>query len=132
MLAGLQSAVDTLFPSIRDIAPDDDQLRQGEDKLRCGRVVRLSAYNTRIFDMHSAKDRSAYDKCMMDLSVRAQVGTVRILAHDRQVMSRKDGSSGWFMYLEWMEYTRDPEPGKQAANAGDKPGKAHIDTCDGA
>ena len=107
MLAGLQSETETLFPAIRGLAPTSDELAAGEQRARFGRIVRISGYKTEIFDMHVAKDRAAYNKRMLDLSRRAQIGTVRILVHDRHLLSRKDGSTGWFGYLEWMEYTRD-------------------------
>lgn len=106
MLAGLQSDVDSLFPRLRDLTPDESTIREGEQKARYGRVVEISEYRTEIFDMHVAKDRTAYNRRMLDLSKRAQLGTVRILVHDRQTLSRKDGSTGWFGYLEWMEYSR--------------------------
>lgn len=109
MLSGLRSEVDSLFPALRELAPDDDTLREGEEKLKYGRVIELSGYKTEVFDMHSSKERSAYTKRMLDLARRAQVGTVRILVHDRQTLARKDGSTGWFAYLEWMEYTRKEE-----------------------
>ena len=106
MLAGFQEQVDSLFPAIRTLTPSDAELKAGAEKLKCGKTVVLSAYKTEVFDMHVTKDRNAYTKRMLDLSQRAQIGTVRILIHDRQVMHRKDGSTGWFGYLEWMEYDR--------------------------
>ena len=105
-MAGLQTMADTLFPAIRNLAPSEEELKEGEQKALSGRIVEISAYKTEIFDMHVAKDRAAYNKRMLELSRGVQVGTVRLLAHDRQTLSRKDGSSGWFGYLEWMEYSR--------------------------
>lgn len=116
MLAGLQSEVDTLFPAIREgLTPSNDEVKTGELKARFGRLVEISGYKTEIFDMHVAKERAAYAKRMLDLSKRVQTATARILVHDRQMLQRKDGSTGWFGYLEWMEYRR-----KDA----DKPDKA--------
>ena len=117
MLAGLQSETETLFPAIRGLTPTEEELAAGEQKARFGRVVRISGYKTEIFDMHAAKDRAAYNKRMLDLSRRAQLGTVRILVHDRHLLSRKDGSTGWFGYLEWMEYAW-----KDGADDGEKQG----------
>ena len=105
MLAGLQSDVDTLFPAIKSLAPTDDEVKKGEEKARYGRLVEISGYKAEIFDMHVAKERAAYTKRMMDLSKRVQTAAVRILVHDRQMLHRKDGSTGWFGYLEWMEFT---------------------------
>ena len=119
MLAGLMTEVDSLFPALRGLVPGDDDIRAGEDKARCGRVIRISGYMTEIFDMHSSKDRAAYNKRMLDLSTRAQLGTVRILAHDRSVLPRANGSSGWFSYLEWMEYSRDDAAGKDVKSGKD-------------
>lgn len=106
MLSGLRSEVDSLFPALRGLTPDADTLSEGEKKLKYGRVVEISGYKTEIFDMHLQKERAAYTRRMLDLSKRAQLGTVRILVHDRQMLHRKDGSTGWFGYLEWMEYRR--------------------------
>ena len=106
MLAGLQDTASTLFPAIRSLVPTDDEVTEGEHKERYGRLVEISGYKAEIFDMHVAKERAAYTKRMMDLSKRVQTAAVRILVHDRQMLHRKDGSTGWFSYLEWMEYTR--------------------------
>jgi hypothetical protein len=76
--------------------------------------------------MHDGKQRAAYARRMLDLSERVQLGTVRILVHDRQLLHRKDGSSGWFGYLEWMEYERDQdcEEGNAKEENDGKPDKA--------
>lgn len=103
MLAGLQTASETLFPRI-GVLPDASDLSAGDARLDSGRVVRLSGYETRIFDMHDTKQRAAYSRLMRDLAVRQQTGRVRMLVDDRQVMTRKDGTTGWFRYLEWMEF----------------------------
>jgi len=104
MLAGLQDEVATLFPSLKGLVPSAAEIQAAEDKLKAGRIITLSGYKTEVFDLHVAKDRTAYTKRMLDLSQRAQLGTVRVLVHERQLISRKDGSTGWFAYLEWMEY----------------------------
>lgn len=106
MLGGLQSTTDSLFPALRSMIPSATELKEGELKEEFGRTVKLSGYHTEIFDMHSAKDRKAYSKLMMDLTLRIQVGKVRILFNDRKTMTRKDGSTGWFVFLEWMEFSR--------------------------
>lgn len=120
MLAGLQSEVDTLFPAIRSLTPSAKEVKEGEDKMRFGRIIEISGYKTEIFDMHVAKERAAYAKRMLDLSKRAQAATVRILVHDRQLLQRKDGSTGWFGYLEWMEYRRRDADGAGNAQTGGK------------
>ena len=124
MLAGLQSQVDTLFPTLRGLVPDDETIRAGEDKLKSGRLVRLSGYKAEVFDMHDPKSRAAYARRMLDLSQRSQLGTVRILVHDRQTLHRKDGSSGWFGYLEWMEYDRVQDDADAAGKKEGSDGKA--------
>ena len=124
MLSGLQSEVDSLFPALRSLTPDDDTLRAGETKLKYGRVVEISGYRTEIFDMHNAKDRAKYTRRMLDLSKRAQLGTVRILVHDRQTLPRKDGSAGWFGYLEWMEYKRVKDEDTTKEDRNGQAGKA--------
>lgn len=119
MLSGLQSDVDTLFPAIREgLTPSADEVKNGADKERYGRIIEISGYKTEIFDMHVAKERAAYTKRMLDLSKRVQTATVRILVHDRQMLQRKDGSTGWFGYLEWMEYRRRDADAKSARAGG--------------
>ena len=118
MLAGLQTITDSLFPAIRGLAPSEETLEEGKMKALQGRIVKISGYHTEVFDMHVAKERNAYNRRMLDLSKRAQLGTVRLLVHDRQTMSRKDGSSGWFGYLEWMEYSRKDEGDEDEKSGG--------------
>lgn len=103
-LAGLKDTVETMFPKLRGLVPTEEELKDGLERLKLGKIVKISGYRTEIFDMHETKDRNAYAKRMLDLSLRSQAGTVRILINDRQVMTRKDGTTGWFNYLEWMEY----------------------------
>lgn len=110
-LSGLQSPSETLFPSLR-LAPKPEDLQDGEDRRVAGKIVRLTGYETRIFDMHDAKARKEYSKLMLDLAVRQQMRTVNVLVDDRQVMTRKDGTTGWFRYLEWMEYDLSDNGGK--------------------
>lgn len=124
MLAGLQTVTDSLFPAIRGLTPSQEELDKGEAKVRFGKTIRISGYKTEVFDMHDSKSRAAYNKRMLELSQRAQLGTVRLLVHDRGIMSRKDGSTGWFGYLEWMEYKR----GEDNNDAGqEKPAKEAKD-----
>lgn len=118
MLSGLQSEIDTLFPAIRSLTPSSDEFKLGEDKERFGRVIEISGYKAEIFDMHLAKDRKAYAQRMLDLSRRVQLGRVRLLAHDRQMLTRKDGSVGWFGYLEWMEFSRKDSGSKTDSTGG--------------
>ena len=106
MLAGLQDTASTLFPAIRSLVPTDDEVTEGEHKERYGRLGEVSGYKTGIVDMHVAKERTAYTRRMMELTKKVQTASARILVHDRQMLHRKDGSTGWFSYLEWMEYTR--------------------------
>lgn len=107
MLSGLRDQVESMFPSISGgLLPDEQELKDGEERARLGRLVELSGYHTRIFDMSAKREAADYDALMLDLTRRVQTGEIRILVHDRQIMHRKDGSTGWYGYLEWMEYKR--------------------------
>lgn len=112
-LAGLKTPSETLFQGLH-VVPKADEFKDGEDRLNSGRVVKLTGYETKVFDMHDTKQRAAYSKLMLDLTVRQQTRRVQILADDRQVMTRKDGTTGWFRYLEWMEFDWAEEKGIQA------------------
>lgn len=116
-MAGLRDTSATLFPGLH-VSPGADEMQDGEDKLKSGRIVRLSGYETRIFDMHDAKQRKKYSDLMLDLTVRQQTRKVQILVDDRQVMTRKDGTTGWFRYLEWMEFDWDDDNGIVARRSG--------------
>lgn len=102
-LAGFSTPSETLFPGLH-VLPKASEMKDGDDMLEAGRIVKLTGYETRIFDMHDSKQRNAYSKLMLDLMVRQQARRVSLLVDDRQVMTRKDGTSGWFRYLEWMEF----------------------------
>lgn len=117
MLSGLQTQIDTLFPSLRGVLPSDDELKAGNERLQFGKLVKISGYETRIFDMHDSKARASYAKLMRDLSTRIQMASVRILVNDRQIMTRKDGTTGWFRYLEWMEFERAEADGSVVTKA---------------
>lgn len=112
-LAGLRTPSETLFPGL-NVAPSADEFKDGEDRLNAGKVVKLTGYETKVFDMHDAKQRAAYSKLMLDLSLRMQTRRAQVLANDKQVMTRKDGTTGWFRYLEWMEFDWAEEQGIQA------------------
>lgn len=104
MLAGLQSQVETMFPALKGLTPDAGTLQDGLDKLKANRVVRVSAYKVKVFDMHRKAEREDYTKTMLELTQKLQIGTARVLVNQRETMHRADGTTGWFGYLEWMEY----------------------------
>lgn len=106
-LAGLQSTAESLFPSLKAIGPTEAEIKDGENRMQSGRVVQPTGYHTAVFDSQVEKDRKAYAKLVLDLYRRGQMRTASILCNERQVLTRKDGSTGWFNYLEWIEFGKD-------------------------
>lgn len=125
-LAGLISTSESMFPGLaKSVGPSADEMADAFHKMQFDRRVLVSGYQTAVFDMHSAKDRARYSKCMLDLSEKTQARTACITAHERKMLPRKDGSAGWFNYLEWVEFRLDERKIATCRPAnGDKNGKA--------
>ena len=49
-------------------------------------------------------DRARYTKLYKDLAPLVKAGKVFMTVNSREVLTRSDGSTGWFKYLEWIEF----------------------------
>lgn len=119
MLAGYQSTVATMFPKLRGLTPTAKELEEGRISLEQGKVVDVSDYRVEVFDLHLTKDRKSYASTMRDLIVKAQTGRARIVLNQRECLSRKDGTTGWFAYLEWMEFAGRAEAAAETGEEAD-------------
>lgn len=123
MLGGYQTTLASMFPSLKGITPDEQTLKDGELAEKWGKTVKISDYRVEVFDFANAKDRTAYSKRVKDLLAKMQVGRARIVANSRNVLTRENGSTGWFGCLEWMEYKREdsdvPPSGKTQKGRGE-------------
>ena len=123
MLGGYQTTLASMFPSLKGITPDEQTLKDGELAEKWGKTVKISDYRVEVFDFANAKDRTAYAKRVKDLLAKMQVGRARIVSNSRNVLTRENGSTGWFGCLEWMEYKREdadvPPSGKTQKGRGE-------------
>lgn len=91
-------------------APDTHPERRVPDAsdLAEGRLdpssLKVKAQHTMVFDMMDEGQRGEYEKLYVVLMEDVKAGKATVCANDRSVLSRKDGSTGWFRYLEWLEY----------------------------
>lgn len=66
-------------------------------------MLKIRANHTEVFDLMSADDRKAYETLYVELMTRVKAGEVLVFTNSREVLTRPDGSTGWFKYLEWIE-----------------------------
>ena len=87
--------------------PSVEELEAGRQKAMYDKHVKVAGHFVRVFDMHDAKERKDYEKTISDLFVKVQTAKAQVWQNDRQMLRREDGSSGWFVYLEWSEFELD-------------------------
>ena len=107
-LAGTLGTSESMFPGLmKSIAPDPDEMADAYRRMQIDRRTVFSGYHVEVFDMHSANGRRKYERLMVSLNEKTQARTATVLVHDRKMLPRKDGSAGWFSYIEWAEFRLD-------------------------
>lgn len=118
-LAGTLGTSESMFPGLmKSIAPDPDEMADAYRRMQIDRRAVFSGYHVEVFDMHSANGRRKYERLMVSLNEKTQARTATVLVHDRKMLSRKDGSAGWFNYIEWAEFRLDERNLLKEAKAG--------------
>lgn len=90
--------------------PDTHPERHVHDayELATGKIdlskLNVKEHHVRVFDLMDPKQREEYENLYVDLSMLVKKGCVLVSANTRETLSRTDGSTGWFKYLEWTEY----------------------------
>lgn len=103
-------SIDATLPQV---APTYEQIRAGRDMLKYQRApVRISTYDAEIFDMQDPDRRKKYCELMLSIAQDIQAQQAVIWCNERQILQRKDGSSGWFRYIEYSRYALSPEAQK--------------------
>ena len=92
------------------IAPSVEDMERGRDRALYDKSVKVTGHFVRTFDLHDDKQRKDYEKTMMKLFERTQTAECKLWRNERQVLSRTDGSHGWFAYLEWSEFSLESRP----------------------
>lgn len=80
---------------------DAYQLASGQVDLS---KLRIKSHHTRVFDLMSAESRDEYDKLYVELSDKVRQGKILISGNTRETLTRPDGSTGWFKFVEWTEF----------------------------
>lgn len=122
-LAGTLGTSESMFPGLlKAITPDPDEMADAYQRMQVDRRAVFDGYHVEVFDMHSADGRRRYERLMVSLNEKAQARTATVIVHDRKMLPRKDGSSGWFNYIEWAEFRLDErnllDDGKKARTTG--------------
>lgn len=118
-LAGTLGTSESMFPGLmKSIAPDPDEMADAYRRMQIDRRTVFSGYHVEVFDMHSANCRRKYERLMVSLNEKTQARTATVLVHDRKMLPRKDGSAGWFNYIEWAEFRLDERNLLDEAKAG--------------
>ena len=66
--------------------------------------LKAKSHSVKVFDMMSASDREEYEKLYVLLMNKSKEGKIIISSNTREVLSRSDGSTGWFKFIEWTEF----------------------------
>ena len=80
---------------------DARQLAQGQIDL-----MQLPVKESHVegFDLMDKDERERYTKLYKELAPLVKAGKVFLTVNSREVLTRADGSTGWFKYLEWIEF----------------------------
>ena len=66
--------------------------------------LRVKAHHVKVFDLMDEKDRESYEELYTDLLRRSIEGKIVISGNTRETLTKPDGSTGWYKYLEWSEF----------------------------
>lgn len=69
----------------------------------------VSKVKVEIFDLSDPKQVKRYEKLWADLLVKASRGDV-VVDHHKDLVQRKDGTSYWMKYVEYVEFGKAKKP----------------------
>ena len=90
--------------------PSAEEVEKGMEAVQFTKHVVLKNHNVRIFDLHRAADRKAYEKLMLVLCLGVQTQTHKLWASERVLVRQPDNSERWMCCLEWSEFNLDKKP----------------------
>ena len=67
-------------------------------------ILHVKSHHTEVFDVMNPDDRANYDRLYVELSDYSKKGSVYVISNRMETLTRDDGSTGWFRYVEWIEY----------------------------
>lgn len=57
-----------------------------------------------VFNLMSEEDRKKYEDLYVELMNKSREGKIIISSNTREVLHNKDGSTGWYKFIEWTEF----------------------------
>ena len=66
--------------------------------------LNIKGHHVEIFDMMDADGKRAYEDLYSTLLAKSKEGKIIVNSNVREVLTRADGSTGWYKYLEWTEF----------------------------
>ena len=66
--------------------------------------LKIKDHRSVVLDLMSQSDRDTYDKLYKELLEKSREGKIVVSSNVRETLTRPDGSTGWFKYLEWTEF----------------------------
>jgi len=84
--------------------PTAQEMEAGHEQAQFNKQVVFKSHNVKIFDMHLASNRTAYEKLMMKMAAGIQAKTHHLWENERSLVVQRDGSHRWMRYIEWVEF----------------------------
>lgn len=66
--------------------------------------LKIKGHHSVVFDLMSGESREEYDRLYKELLEKSREGKIVVSSNSREILTRPDGSTGWFKYLEWTEF----------------------------
>lgn len=66
--------------------------------------LKAKSHFVRVFDLMLEDDRNEYAQLYIELMNKSKEGRIIVSCNTREVLTRPDGSTGWFKFLEWTEF----------------------------
>lgn len=111
-LGGQRGVGQSMFDSFKPtIGPSPDEMEAARQRVMFKKNVRVTAYSTRIFNLHDAKQKKAYEKLMCVLMQGVQVMTHKIFVNQFELLTTPKGQQ-WHRYVEWAEFELDVQATK--------------------
>jgi len=95
---------DALFSSMAEKRAYQKLMNEGRFSIDRGPDIKVKKVKVEIFDLSDLDQRAAYEKLWAELLEKASRMEV-IVEHGKDLVHRKDGTSYWMKYVEYVEFT---------------------------
>jgi len=66
--------------------------------------LKVKNHFVRVFDLMDSEQVNAYETLYVQLADQAKQGKIIVSCNTRETLTRSDGSTGWFKFVEWTEF----------------------------